>query len=166
MLKNQDSRETFCTTDLLLASLSELQHAYEKMRLPDFFNNKFNHLQRYKEKRYEASKIGEKIAEILTDPSFVLEELGSKQEVFKEEHEMRMAHALREVSSFDGGDTQERVLKLRRLKEELSSASLTQVIMWMEAKRRTAGGKVLDHSRFTKRTDEWGSWERKLRLKE
>ena len=54
MLKNQDSRETFCTTDLLLASLLELQHAYEKMRLPDFFNSRFNHLQRYKEKKYEA----------------------------------------------------------------------------------------------------------------
>ena len=165
MLKNQDSRETFCTTDLLLASLLELQHAYLKMRLPDFFNSKFNHLQRYKEKSYEASKIGEKIAEILNDPSSILEDLGSKQEVFKDEQEMRMTHALREVSSTNGGDTEEWVLALRRLKVELSSASLTQAIMWMETKRRTAGGRTLDYRRFTKRTEEWGSWERQLRLK-
>ena len=165
------------TTDILLESLLELQHAYEKMWLPDFFNSKFNHLQRYSLpqtlaqavksgwRRAEASEIGEKIADILNDLSSILEKLGTSQEIFKEEQEKTMAYALREVSSINGGDTQEWVLKLRRLKVELSSASLTQVIMWMEAKRRAAGRMILDHRRFTKRTNEWGTWERQLRLK-
>ena len=99
MLKNQEARARISTTDILIASLVELQHAYEKMRLPDFFNSKFNHLQRYKEKKYEASEIGEKITEILNDLSSVLEKLGKKQMDFKEEQDKRMAQALRDRKS-------------------------------------------------------------------
>ena len=149
MLKNQDTRASTSTTDLLLASLLELQHAYENMRLPDFFFGAFNHLQRYKEgwgskgawepenvKIKEASKIAEKIAEILNDPSSVLEELGTKQKVFREEQEKRAGKALRELGSFNGEDTEEWVEMVRRLKVELSSASLTQAFIWMETKWR------------------------------
>ena len=165
MLKNQETRERMSTTDLLLASLLELQHAYKKMWLPDFFNSKFNHLQRYKDKHYEATKIGKKIAEILKDPSSILEQLESKQEVFKEEQEERMAHALRKVSPINGEDTQEWVGRLRRFKTELGSASLTQVIRWMGAKRSASEGRTLDRSRSNKWKEERGTWEQQLRLK-
>ena len=165
MLKNQEARARISTTDILIASLVELQHAYEKMRLPDFFNSKFNHLQRYKEKKYEASEIGEKITEILNDLSSVLEKLGKKQKDFKEEQDKRMAEALRGVRSTNRGNTQELVERLRRLNMQLSSDSLSQVARWMEAKRRSSDGKMLNCSRFDRRVDEWGSWERKLREK-
>ena len=64
--------------------------------------------------------------------------LGTKQEAFKEEQEKRMSKALREVILFKGMDTQEWVEMLRRLKMEVSSAGLTQAIMWMENKRKAA----------------------------
>lgn len=101
MLKKQDTRASMSTTDLLLASLLELQHAYENMRLPDFFFRTCNLL--YKSmvvypvsSHYEASQIGAKIAEILNDPCSVLEELGKKQEAF-EEQEKRVGKTLKEV---------------------------------------------------------------------
>ena len=131
MLKNQEARARISTTDILIASLVELQHAYEKMRLPDFFNSKFNHLQRYKEKKYEASEIGEKITEILNDLSSVLEKLGKKQKDFKEEQDKRMAEALRGVRSTNRGNTQELVERLRILNMQLNSDSLSKVVRWL-----------------------------------
>ena len=166
MLKNQEARECMSTTDLLLASLSELQQAYEKMRLPDFFNNKFNHLQRYKDKRYEASKIAEKIGEILNDPMSVLKTLEVKQGVFRAEQEKRMAEALRDVRPASETDIEEWVLGLGGLKKELSSANLREVISWMEAKRRLTDRICRDERGTSKKIhDEWGTWERRLREK-
>lgn len=76
-----------------------------------------------------------------------------------------MAHALSGVSSINGGDTQEWVRRLRRLKDELSSDSLTQVIRWMGSMRRASEGRTLNRSRSNRWKEEWGTWERQLRFK-
>ena len=136
MLKNQDTRASMCTTDLLLASPLELQAAYnEKMMLPDFFFRKCNLLHKYKALSGfllyldQASQIGAKIAEILNDPSSVLEELGTKQEEFKEK-EKRVGNNLREVITQWVQSLSNRSLRTLQLQIPLSSASLTQMIMW------------------------------------
>ena len=129
MLKNQDTRASMSTTDLLLASLLELQAAYnEKMMLPDFFFRKCNLLHKYKALS-GSSQIGAKIAEILNDPSSVLEELGTKQEEFKEK-EKRVGNNLREVITQWVQSLSNRSLRTLQLQIPLSSASLTQMIMW------------------------------------
>ena len=131
MLKNEDSRASMRTTDLLLASLLELQHAYENMMLPDFFFRTCNLLYKYKAipglHPYEASQIGAKIAEILNDPCSVLEELGKKQEAF-EEQEKRVGKTLKEV--IPNININLRSLQLRL---QLSSASLTRMVVWENA---------------------------------
>ena len=135
MLKNQDTRASMSTTDLLLASLLELQAAYnEKMMLPDFFFRKCNLLHKYKALSGllyldQASQIGAKIAEILNDPSSVLEELGTKQEEFKEK-EKRVGNNLREVITQWVQSLSNKSLRTLQLQIPLSSASLTQMIMW------------------------------------
>ena len=135
MLKNQDTRASMSTTDLLLASLLELQAAYnEKMMLPDFFFRKCNLLHKYNALSGllyldQASQIGAKIAEIINDPSSVLEELGTKQEEFKEK-EKRVGNNLREVITQWVQRLSNRSLRTLQLQIPLSSASLTQMIMW------------------------------------
>ena len=134
MLKNQDTKASMSTTDLLLTSLLELQAAYETMMLPDFFFRKCNLLHKYKGLSGllyldQASQIGAKIAEILNDPSSVLEELGTKQEEFKEK-EKRVGNNLREVITQWVKSLSNRSLRTLQLQIPLSSASLTQMIMW------------------------------------
>ena len=66
------------------------------MKLPDFFNSRFNHLHRSKERKYEAEKVSEKIGKVMTDLHHTMLELLNVQQIFKEEQKKRFIQALEE----------------------------------------------------------------------
>ena len=65
MFENQSNRNTMTNKDLLIYSLEFWAKALEDMKLPDFFNPKFNHLHRNKDRSYEGKRVAEKIKEIV-----------------------------------------------------------------------------------------------------
>ena len=87
MFENQDDRSNMTNEDLLVFSLKFLQGSLKKMTLPDFFNEKFNHFYRHRDKQYEAKRVAEKIDEILKDDGWkeMFEQLKGAQNTFTNE---------------------------------------------------------------------------------
>ena len=67
MYEKQDQRKTMTNKDLLVYSLEFLREAFDKMKLKDFFNEKFNHLHRNKDRGYEATGIAKRIEKLSTE---------------------------------------------------------------------------------------------------
>ena len=86
MYENQSQRRTMKTEDLLIMSLKFLSKSLKSMKLPDFFNPKFNHLHRKRDRIYEAGQVAEKIDKYLeygTAEKIILE-LEVAQQEFKQ----------------------------------------------------------------------------------
>ena len=89
MYENQSQRRTMKTEDLLVVSLRYLSNSLKSMKLPDFFNPKFNHLHRKRDRRYEAGQVAEKIDKYLENGSLkkIILELEVAQQEFKRKFE-------------------------------------------------------------------------------
>ena len=138
MLKGQENRAKMTDRDLLVASMAELQLAYQKMRLPDFFNSKFNHLHRKRERLHEAVEIAKKIGNTMEDIDSVLWTLSRKQKEFREEQDTRVGRALILLEEGSRPDTGRWVQQMRRLVPRLDRSSLAQLMEWMKNKNITA----------------------------
>ena len=86
MFENQGQRRTMKTKDLLVMSLKFLSKSLKSMKLPDFFNPKFNHLHRKRDRRYEAGQVAEKIDKYLDTDSLekIILELEGAQQSYKQ----------------------------------------------------------------------------------
>ena len=148
--------------DLLLSSLAQLKLSYEKMRLPDFFNNKFNHLHRCKDRKWDAAALAKEIERILEDVDSVLEELGKKQKVFREEQEARLALSLVELNIREGRNTAAWLQWLRNRLPRLSRSNLAKLLEFMAGKERKAQ-RGEGRAREKTASMEFGVWQDRLR---
>ena len=82
MYEHQQERGVLSNKDLLIATLQYLQEALCKMKLPDFFNEKFNHFHRIKDRRYEAKEVAERIKYCVQHFDKTLDDLTDEQELF------------------------------------------------------------------------------------
>ena len=92
MFENQSQRHTMKTEDLLVMSLQFLSKSLKSMNLPDFFNPKFNHLHRKRDRGYEARKVAEKIDKYLE--TGYLENIISELENAQQEHKQKFAKSI------------------------------------------------------------------------
>ena len=65
MKQSQTNRTAASNRDLLLSTLSVLKEALEKMNLPDFFDESFNHFHRNKDRKTDARNLAWKIGKII-----------------------------------------------------------------------------------------------------
>ena len=127
MYELQDRREQISNKDLLIAALEHLQAALSSMKLPDFFNEKFNHFHRNKDRKYEAAKVAETIKYCVEHLEETLDDLNKAQEVFREN--MR-----REVTKDRLKTTQDVDEVVRSIGNEISGVNpsdIERAWMWM-----------------------------------
>ena len=82
MYEHQQERQTLSNKGLLIATLEYLQKSLRTMKLPDFFNEKFNHFHRNKDRRYEAKEVAERIKYCVQHFDKTLDDLTEEQELF------------------------------------------------------------------------------------
>ena len=90
MFENQNERKVMNNTDLLTLCLEYLAKALETMKLPDFFNPKFNHLHRNKDRSYEGKRVAEKVKEIVNNLEETLGKIGTENQTFADKIEKQI----------------------------------------------------------------------------
>ena len=81
MYEHQQKRRALTNKGLLIATLEYLQKALREMKLPDFFNKKFNHFHRIKDRRYEAKEVAERIKYCVQHFDKTLEDLKEEEDL-------------------------------------------------------------------------------------
>ena len=82
MFEHQNKRNEMTSKDFLCHILEYLQKAFATMKLPDFFNERFNHLHRNKDRRYEASGVADRIKDVLGNLEKSMNEMEASQQKF------------------------------------------------------------------------------------
>ena len=163
MYEHQQERGFLSNKDLLIATLEYLQEALCKMKLPDFFNEKFNHFHRIKDRRYEAKEVSDRIKYCVQHFDKTLDDLTEEQTLFMRKVRRDIFSGRPNISAVDCD-------KVGQQLSRLNTSDVKNVCRWMlefteslSSEDFELQGKSRDKKKVSRISVPANRWQRKLK---